>query len=93
LTSDEKCDDNNTNDNDGCSSDCQTIDDGYYCPVPGKACSPLCGDGKILKGDEKCDDGNTENGDGCSSTCQIEAGADCPTVGQCLQHGQVRQRD
>ena len=49
--------------------------------MPGKRCTPKCGDGKKFKG-ETCDDGNDKSGDGCSSTCQVEPGADCPTEGQ-----------
>jgi cysteine-rich repeat protein len=77
LTSDETCDDNNTKDGDGCSGDCKTIEDGFECRVPGKPCTPICGDSK-KKGSEACDDGNTTDGDGCSSTCQIEPGSTCP---------------
>jgi len=81
LTSDETCDDGNTNDGDGCSANCQKIEDNYECRVPGKPCTPICGDGKKVGG-ETCDDGNTADGDGCSSTCQIEPGSACPTPGQ-----------
>ena len=81
LTSDETCDDNNTNDGDGCSKDCSTVEPGWQCRVPGKPCVPLCGDG-VLKGSETCDDGNATSGDGCSSTCQLEPGATCPAPGQ-----------
>jgi len=86
LTSDETCDDGNTLGSpngtvDGCSADCHTIDPGWQCRVPGKPCTPICGDSK-LEGNEMCDDGNTLNDDGCSSTCQVEPGADCPTPGQ-----------
>jgi cysteine-rich repeat protein len=77
LTSDETCDDNNTKDGDGCSGDCTTIEDGFECRLPGKPCTPICGDSK-KKGSEACDDGNTTDGDGCSSTCQIEPGSSCP---------------
>jgi fibro-slime domain-containing protein len=81
VTSDETCDDGNTVSGDGCSSDCKSVEAGYQCRVPGKKCTPLCGDGKMI-GSEACDDGNSVSGDGCSSTCQIEPGADCPTPGQ-----------
>ena len=60
--------DNNNSNNDGCSADCSTIEDGYLCPTVGSACDPICGDG-LVKGNEACDDGNTDNLDGCSSTC------------------------
>ena len=67
-----------TTSGDGCSADCETIEDGYECRVPGQRCTPKCGDGKMIGG-EACDDGNGSGGDGCSSTCQVEPGADCPT--------------
>jgi fibro-slime domain-containing protein len=76
LSSNKDCDDGNTDSGDGCSSDCKTVEIGYICRVPGKACATLCGDG-IIKGFETCDDGNTDSGDGCSATCKIEAGFDC----------------
>ena len=43
---------------DGCSADCKTVEAGYECRVPGRACVPLCGDGMKIAG-ESCDDGNT----------------------------------
>jgi fibro-slime domain-containing protein len=76
LNSREACDDNNTASGDGCSGDCTTIEDGWQCKMPGKACVPICGD-SVLTGTEKCDDSNTNNGDGCSSTCTIESGFAC----------------
>jgi fibro-slime domain-containing protein len=76
LTSTETCDDGNTNPGDGCSADCKSVEDGWACRVPGKACIPNCGDRK-LTANEACDDGNTANGDGCSSTCLIEPGWSC----------------
>jgi len=79
LTSQEVCDDGNTTDGDGCSADCKTIDNGYMCRMPGKACAPICGD-NVITGKEQCDDGNTTNSDGCSSTCQIEPGYACTTT-------------
>ncbi|MDH3685467.1 MAG: DUF4215 domain-containing protein, partial [Myxococcales bacterium] len=54
----EACDDGNTIDGDGCSSECFV--DG-----------PVCGDG-IPEGAETCDDGNTIDGDGCSSECFVD---------------------
>ena len=77
LTIDETCDDGNTISGDGCSADCQRIEPGYQCRVPGMPCTPICGDSR-LTGSETCDDGNAVSGDGCSSTCQIEPGASCP---------------
>ena len=78
----ELCDDGNTKNGDGCSSECQ-IEDEWECPPTGGACTPKpkCGDGKVDKG-EKCDDNNTEPNDGCSADCQIEPGWKCPVEGQ-----------
>jgi cysteine-rich repeat protein len=81
LSSDETCDDGNTVGGDGCSADCKTIEAGWECRVPGKRCTPKCGDG-VLIGGETCDDGNSISGDGCSSTCQTEPGATCTTLGK-----------
>ena len=30
---------------DGCSANCSTVETGWRCPVPGKPCMPICGDG------------------------------------------------
>lgn len=57
----EECDDGNTEDGDGCSSDCLIEGDG-----------PVCGN-DIWEVDEECDDGNNQSGDGCSESCLIEA--------------------
>ncbi|QSQ24588.1 DUF4215 domain-containing protein [Pyxidicoccus parkwayensis] len=68
----EQCDDGNTVSGDGCSAT-GTIESGYLCHVPGRACSlaSLCGNGVTNPG-EACDDGNTtvEN-NGCSATCDL----------------------
>jgi fibro-slime domain-containing protein len=80
----ETCDDKNTSSDDGCSSDCKTVEDGFACPVPGQECVLLqvCGDKKI-SGNENCDDGENppKSGDGCSENCHIEDGWACPRVG------------
>src|SRR6476469_2541908 len=34
----EACDDGNSNDGDGCSATCAEIENGFACPVPGRAC-------------------------------------------------------
>lgn len=51
----EVCDDGNTDDCDGCRSDCSAVETG-------------CGDG-FLCGAEVCDDGNTADCDGCRADC------------------------
>ncbi|EDM78420.1 putative lipoprotein [Plesiocystis pacifica SIR-1] len=78
LTTDEACDDGNTEDGDGCSADCLTVDPGYQCQPPGEPCQMvvICGDG-LVQLPELCDDGNTEDGDGCSAFCKVEIGWDC----------------
>ncbi|MCA9683765.1 MAG: fibro-slime domain-containing protein [Myxococcales bacterium] len=78
LTKDEACDDGNDIDGDGCSADCQTVDEGYLCYPPGEPCHSVvvCGDG-LVSSPELCDDGNLENGDGCSATCKVEIGWKC----------------
>ena len=66
----EECDDNNTDDEDGCSSTCQ---DEY------------CGDGVTQGGlGETCDDGNTIAGDGCDEFCQSEGGTACVDHVDCV---------
>ena len=82
ITGEEKCDDGNSEDGDGCSGSC-AIEDGWTCGEAGQACTEekiVCGDGKI-GGDEKCDDGNTNGDDGCSSSCTVEEGWNCPGAG------------
>jgi fibro-slime domain-containing protein len=77
----EACDDGNSESGDGCSADCQSIEEGYICPVPGGLCiEVVCGD-RVIQGAETCDDGNTEPGDGCDERCQLEDGWYCPIVG------------
>ncbi len=56
---DEQCDDGNTANNDGCSSQCVLEN------------IALCGNGTLNPG-EMCDDGNRTNGDGCTEFCQNE---------------------
>ncbi len=82
----ERCDDSNTNGDDGCSADCMTIEPGYECPEEGKPCkttgsTPDCGNG-VLEYGEACDDGNLSNFDGCSNECTLESGYECPDPGQ-----------
>lgn len=82
LDKGERCDDGNTVDDDGCSADCSSVDDGYLCRTPGKACvyGQVCGD-RRQTGSEECDDWNTTAGDGCSATCKLENNFVCPTPG------------
>ncbi len=71
----ETCDDGNTANGDGCSSDC-TIENGYACSGAPSMCAPVCGD-SIIAGGEQCDDGDAASGDGCSATCTVEPGFSC----------------
>ncbi len=78
----EACDDGNTNDGDGCSSQC-TLDPGYVCN--GTHCfARACGDG-IVAGQEECDDKNTDSGDGCSKFCKREENYHCDKAGELCQ--------
>ena len=78
LTSDEACDDGNTDAGDGCRADCLNTEPGFSCPMPGQACREIsrCGDG-LVSTSERCDDGNLVPGDGCSDRCKIELGKKC----------------
>lgn len=57
----ERCDDGNAVDQDGCSSHCL---------------AEVCGDGTVNQKSEECDDGNTKAKDGCSPTCKHEVCGD-----------------
>ncbi|HQK16255.1 MAG TPA: DUF4215 domain-containing protein [Polyangiaceae bacterium] len=78
----EVCDDGNNVSGDGCSANCDVIENDYACPYPGEPCvsTVVCGD-KRISGQETCDDGNDVSGDGCSSDCQLEPGWICPVEG------------
>jgi cysteine-rich repeat protein len=63
LFSTEMCDDGNTANGDGCSSNC-TFETGWGCSGEPSACMQItCGDGMILQ-PETCDDGNSAAGTG-----------------------------
>jgi cysteine-rich repeat protein len=84
LEAGELCDDQNTDDDDGCSADCAAQDPEYDCSKPGEPCVDLvvCGDSQ-LEGDEACDDGNEADDDGCAADCSVvEAGFACPRPGK-----------
>ena len=75
----EECDDGNTRNDDGCSSEC-SVELGWACDgrtCGQDACSPICGDGRVILGSEDCDDGNRWPGDGCSEECISEAPVVC----------------
>jgi cysteine-rich repeat protein len=68
------CDDNDTDDGDGCSGSC-TVEDGWFCTEAPSVCANTCGNGAI-DGGEECDDGNGDAGDGCNA-CAVEQGYRC----------------
>lgn len=78
----EVCDDANTVPGDGCSGNCDAIENNYACPTPGMPCvtTVVCGDGKVT-GTETCDDSNAMAGDGCDAVCQVEMGWTCTNIG------------
>ena len=77
----EACDDGNRSAGDGCSADCQLIEEGYRCPTVGVLCVAIvCGDSRIDR-PETCDDGNATGGDGCSADCAQEGGWSCSLPG------------
>lgn len=64
IVGNELCDDNNTNDNDGCYSP-GLISQGYNCFGEPSICLDICSNAK-LGSSEECDDGNSIDLDGCS---------------------------
>lgn len=63
ITSDEVCDDGNTNNGDGCSADCRSDE--------------TCGNGVTdIAAGEQCDDGNETPGDGCEPGCKLPSCGD-----------------
>ena len=76
----EACDDGNTMNNDGCSSNC-IVETGWACTgTPKSNCTQIpgaiCGNA-IVENGEGCDDGNVASNDGCASNCQVEANYNC----------------
>lgn len=88
----EACDDGNTVNGDGCSSECK-IESGYACVVQSSVsvCTEIpCGNGSVeADKNETCDDGNKNADDGCSPICQIEKGWKCEItaagLSECIQ--------
>lgn len=77
------CDDGNTSDGDGCSSDC-LVEDGFVCSggttTTADDCYEDCGDGMRFttsSNTDFCDDGNNVDDDGCDSDCNVEFGYYC----------------
>jgi len=79
----ERCDDGNTDANDGCNATCK-VESGWGCTQSEPShCDPICGDGLVLGVEAKaggCDDKNKQNTDGCDGSCQVEAGYVCAGV-------------
>jgi|JI102314A2RNA_FD_contig_31_2954546_length_351_multi_2_in_0_out_0_1 cysteine-rich repeat protein len=73
ILGDEECEDDDTVDEDGCSSTCK-IEEDWFCDheEPVTLCIKVetnkCGNGIINTG-ETCDDFNEIEGDGCSNEC------------------------
>ena len=61
LEDNEECDDGNTDNDDGCNSECKNE----------QQSEPECGNG-VLEDNEECDDSNIDSGDGCDSECKME---------------------
>ncbi|HRI64804.1 MAG TPA: DUF4215 domain-containing protein [Polyangium sp.] len=82
----ELCDDANANNGDGCTGNCDAIENNYACPMPGMPCvsTVVCGDSKVT-GAETCDDGNAMPGDGCDAICMVEMGWTCIDIGAACQ--------
>ena len=79
LGPDEQCDDENTNNLDGCSDQCKIESPLFTCNTPalGKStCDGVCGDGFKVLG-EDCDDHNLVSNDGCESNCKVTPGWIC----------------
>lgn len=71
----EECDDQNSDNGDGCSELCFE-EPGWNCSGQPSACEAACGDG-IKAGTEECDDSNNFDADGCAADCTVEAGWNC----------------
>lgn len=80
---DESCDDGNTDNGDGCTSDCRVEVD-FVCTGEPSVCSPSQGDpvcgNSIIEAGEDCDDGSNAGDDGCSA-CAVEEGWQCSGAG------------
>ena len=87
----ESCDDGNTINGDGCSSQC-IIQQRHYCVNQPSSCGlNICGNG-IITGAQECDDNNTNNKDGCSSLCLVQSSSTCletPSVCFPMKSGNV----
>ncbi len=82
LAGNEACDDDNSDDGDGCSSACE-VESGWSCQGAPSTCSTTCGDG-IMTGAESCDEedfggasclseGYSAGSLLCTSTCSLDA--------------------
>ena len=71
----ETCDDDGTEDGDGCDATC-TLEPGWICAGEPSDCLEICGDGLVVGGEE-CDDDGTAAGDGCDGGCVVEPGWLC----------------
>ncbi len=88
VESNETCDDGNTNDSDGCSANCSTVETGWSCSGSPSVCQNY-GNG-VIEGTEECDDGNLFDFDGCSAPGLIDANWTCdqsPSICQLYGNG------
>jgi cysteine-rich repeat protein len=63
VVASEACDDDGTENADGCDAVCE-VEAGWLCFGSPSDCHTRCSDGLVV-GSEECDDGNHDNGDGC----------------------------
>ncbi len=80
LDTGERCDDENTEPDDGCSASCR-VESGFTCDEGEPShCTNICGDGLLVGPEAKaggCDDENDESNDGCSASCKVETNYVC----------------
>lgn len=71
----ESCDDDGTENSDGCDATCE-LEPGWICTGEPSDCLEICPDGLVVGGEE-CDDDNSATGDGCDGQCVLEDGWIC----------------
>ncbi len=79
LDAQERCDDANNANNDGCASNCD-VESGWTCSGAPSTCVGICGDGVRVgpeQNADRCDDNNIAPKDGCDELCRVETGWIC----------------
>lgn len=71
----EDCDDDGTENADGCDETCM-FEAGWICTGEPSNCVEICADGLVVGGEE-CDDDGAATGDGCDDQCVVEDGWIC----------------